>query len=150
MSETRFDLSRDTRGMMWDLLLYIPTVVALLSMAAKFWYGDEANLAYLLVFLASFFCIAGANRVLKTRLMILPSAPVAIEIDKGAPGLVLNNGKRVELVKELKFYSDYAGRTFGLTGLDNSGHRLQFVFHKGQFADPKNYQTVQDKLRKYC
>ena len=82
--------------------------------------------------------------------MILPSAPVAIEIDKGAPGLVLNNGKRVELVKELKFYSDYAGRTFGLTGIDNSGHRLQFVFHKGQFADPHNYQTVQDKLRKCC
>ena len=81
MSETRFDLSRDTKGMMWDLLLYIPTVVALLSMAAKFWYGDDANLAYLLVFLASFFCIAGANRILKTRLMILPNAPVAIEID---------------------------------------------------------------------
>ena len=150
MSETRFNLSQDRKGMMWDLLLYIPTVVALSSMAAKFWYGDDANLAYLLVFLASFFFIAGANRVLKTRLMILPSTPVAIEIDKGLTRLVLRNGKRVELVKELKFYSDYAGRTFGLTGLDNSAQRLQFVFHKGQFSSAQDYQTVQDKLRKCC
>jgi hypothetical protein len=148
MSEVRFNLSQDRKGMMWDLLLYIPTVLALSSMAAKFWYGDDANLAYLLVFLASFFCIAGANRVLKTRLMILPSAPVAIEIDKASTRLVLRNGKLVELVKELKFYSDYAGRTFGLTGMDNSGRRLQFVFHKGQFASAQDYQTVQDKLRK--
>lgn len=150
MSETRFDLSQDRKGMMWDLLLYIPTVVALLSIAANFWYGDDANLAYLLVFLASFFAIAGANRVLKTRLMILPSAPVAIEIDKALARLVLRNGKSVELVKELKFYSDFAGRTFGLTGMDDSGRRLQFVFHKGQFPNPQNYQTVQDKLRKFC
>jgi len=150
MSETRFNLSQDRKGMMWDLLLYIPTVVALSSMAAQFWYGDDANLAYLLVFMASFFCIAGANRVLKTRLMILPSAPVAIEIDKGLTRLVLRNGKRVELVKELKFYSDYAGRTFGLTGLDHSAKRLQFVFHKGQFPSAQDYQTVQDRLRKCC
>ncbi len=150
MSETRIDLLQDRKGMMWDLLLYIPTVLALFSMAAKFWYGDDANLAYLLVFLASFFCIAGANRVLKTRLMVLPSAPVAIEIDKVLIRLVLRNGKRVELVKERKFYSDYAGRTFGLTGLDNLGQRLQFVFHKGQFPTPQDYQTVQDMLRKCC
>ena len=107
MGDARFDLSQDRKGMMWDLLLYIPTVVALLSMAAKFWYGEDANLAYLLVFLASFFCIAGANRVLKTRLMILPSAPVAIEFDKTLPRLVLRNGKVIQLVKDLKFYSDY-------------------------------------------
>lgn len=150
MSETQFDLAQDRKGMMWDLLLYIPTVVALLSMAAKFWYGDDANLAYLLVFLASFFCIAGANRVLKTRLMILPSAPVAIEINKAVVGLKLRNGKRIELVKELKFYSDYAGRTFGLTGMNGVGQRMQFVFHKGQFHNLQDYQAVQDKLRKCC
>ena len=146
----RFDLSQDRKGMMWDLLLYIPTVVALSSMAAKFWYGGDANLAYLLVFLASFFCIAGANRVLKTRLMILPSAPVAIEVDNFIIRLALRNGNCIELAKDLKFYSDYAGRTFGLTGLDNSGKRLQFVFHKGQFTSAQDYQTVQDKLRKCC
>ena len=150
MSETRFELLQDRKGMMWDLLLYVPTVTALLSMAAKFWYGGDANLAYLLLFLGSFFFIAGANRILKTRLMILPSAPVAIEVDKSLIRLALRDGGRVELMKELKYYSDYAGRTFGLAGLDGSGRRLQFVFHKGQFASPENYQALQDKLRKCC
>ena len=150
MSEARFELLQDRKGMMWDLLLYIPTVVALLSMAAKFWYGDEANLAYLLVFMASFFCIAGANRILKTRLMILPSAPVAIEIDKTMVSLVLRNCGRAELVSNLRFYSDYAGRTFGLSGMDNSGKHQQFVFHKGQFPSAQDYQAVQDRLRKCC
>ena len=37
-------------------------------------------MAYLLGFLSCFFLIAGANRILTTRLMWLPSAPVAIEI----------------------------------------------------------------------
>lgn len=150
MSETRFNLSQDRKGMVWDLLLYVPTVTVLLSMAAKFWFGDEVNLAYLLVFLGSFFFIAGASRILKTRLMLLPSAPVAIEIDKPVTRLVLRNGGCVELVKEMRFYSDYAGRTFGLTGLEKSGRRLQFVFHKGQFASAQDYRAVQDKLRSFC
>jgi len=150
MSAVRFDLSQDRKGMTWDLLLYIPTVVALLSMSAKFWYGGDENLAYILLFMASFFCIAGANRVLKTRLMILPSAPIAIQIDKSSPSLVLRNGEQVELVKALRFYSDYAGRTFGLTGQDSSGKVLQYVFHKGQFSSPQDYQKIQDQLRKLC
>lgn len=147
MSESRFTLTQDRKGVMWDLLLYIPTVVALLSMAAKFWFGGDINLAYLFVFLASFFGIAGVNRVLKTRLMLLPSAPVAIEIDKLATRLVLRSGERVELVKDLRYFPDYAGRTFGLTGLDKGGQRLQFVFHKGQFPSAQDYQAVQAKLR---
>lgn len=133
--------------MMWDLLLYVPTVTALFSMAAKFWFGDDINLSYLLVFLGSFFFIAGANRILKTRLMILPSAPIAIEIGKQVVGFVLRNGKRLEIVKELRYYSDYAGKSFGLAGVDNSGQRLQFVFHKGQFPDLKTYQAAQSALR---
>lgn len=133
--------------MMWDLLLYVPTVTALLSMAAKFWFGDDINLAYLLVFLGSFFFIAGANRILKTRLMLLPSAPIAIEIGEQDVGFVLRNGKRVEIVRGLRYYSDYAGKSFGLAGLDNSGQRLQFVFHKGQFPDEKAYQAAQNSLR---
>jgi hypothetical protein len=143
----RFELSQDKKGMVWDLLLYIPTVVALLSMAAKFWYGGDVNLAYLLVFLGSFFCIAGANRILKTRLMLLPTAPVAIEVDKSFTRLMLRSGSSVDLVKDLRFYSDYAGRTFGLTGLDGSGRRVQFVFHRGQFQSSQDYQAVQDKIR---
>jgi hypothetical protein len=143
----RFELKQDRRGMMWDLLLYVPTVTALLSMAAKFWFGDDANLAYLLTFLGSFFFIAGANRVLKTRLMLLPSAPVAIEISSQAVILVLRSGKRIELLKDLRYYSDYAGRSFGLGGLDGSGQRLQFIFHKGQFPSEQDYQSAQNALR---
>jgi hypothetical protein len=147
MSETRFSLMQDRKGMMWDLLLYIPTVTALLSMAAKFWFGNDNNLAYLLLFLGSFFLIAGTNRILKTRLMLLPSAPVAIEIDKQAIYLVLRNGKRIGLLKDMRYYSDYAGRSFGLAGMDGTGRRLQFVFHKGQFSSEQDYKTVQDALR---
>lgn len=146
MSGVRIDLKRDRKGMMWDLLLYVPTVTALFSMAAKFWYGDEINLAYLLMFLGSFFFIAGANRILKTRLMVLPSAPVSLEISKQAVGLGLRSGKRVELLKDLKYYSDYAGRTFGLAGLDGSGHRMQYIFHKGQFPSEQDFQSAKDAL----
>lgn len=147
MENQRFDLVPDHKGMVWDLLLYVPTVVALVAMAAKFWYAGETNLSYLLAFLASFFFIAGANRILKTRLMLLPSAPIAIEVGKEATRLILRNGVPMDLIKELRFYSDYAGRSFGLSGLDGSGKRLQFVFHKGQFADERNYKSAIDALR---
>lgn len=133
--------------MAWDLLLYIPTVTALFSMAAKFWFGDDINLAYLLTFLGSFFFIAGANRILKTRLMLLPSAPVAIEIEKQAVSLVMRNGQRADLLKDVRYYSDYAGRSFGLAGLDGTGRRLQFILHKGQFASEQDYQGAQNALR---
>ncbi len=147
MSDVRIDLRQDRKGMMWDLLLYVPTVTALFSMAAKFWYGDDSNLAYLLTFLGSFFLIAGANRILKTRLMVLPSAPVSLEITKQAVTLGLRGGKRIELMKDLKYYSDYAGRTFGLAGLDGSGRRMQYIFHKGQFPSEQDYQSAQNALR---
>ncbi len=147
MAETRFILQQDRTGMMWDLLLYVPTVLALSSMAAKFWFGNDANMAYLFVFLASFFCIAGANRVLKTRLMLLPSSPVAIEVEKQTARMLLRGGGQAELMKDLRYFPDYSGRTFGLTGMDGNGQRLQFVFHKGQFATPDEYRIVQDRLR---
>lgn len=132
---------------MWDLLLYIPTVVALSSMAVKFWFADDVNLAYLFVFLASFFCIAGANRVLKTRLMLLPSSPVAIEMGEQTARLLLRNGERAELLKDLRYFPDYSGRTFGLTGMDGNGRRIQFVFHKGQFSTADEYGAIQNQLK---
>lgn len=147
MSVTRFSLVQDRKGMMWDLLLYVPTVVALLSMVVKFWYGGNASLAYLFSFLASFFFIAGANRILKTRLMLLPTAPIAIEIGKQVTRIIMRNGEHVELVKDLRIYADYSGRTFGLAGLDKLDQRLQFVFHKGQFSSIKDYQAIQEMLR---
>jgi hypothetical protein len=144
----QFLLTEDRRGMLWDLLLYVPTVVALLSMAAKFWYGEDTNYAYLFAFLASFFAIAGVNRILKTRLMLLPTSPVAIEVGKNAATLTLRRGDRIELVGELRFYTDYAGKSFGLAGLNKSGQRLQYVFHRGQFADPRDYDAIKDALRR--
>jgi len=147
MSDTRFNLVQDRKGMMWDLLLYVPTVVALLSMVAKFWYGGDVSLAYLFSFLASFFFIAGANRILKTRLMLLPTAPIAIEIGEQVTRIIMRNGENVELVKDIRLYADYSGRSFGLAGLDKLDQRLQFVFHKGQFSSIKDYQAVQEKYK---
>jgi hypothetical protein len=97
--------------------------------------------------LGSFFLIAGANRILKTRLMLLPSAPITITVEKTAVHLALRSGETVDLVKNLRFYSDYAGRSFGLSGQNGSGKQLQFVFHKGQFSSPQDYQLITDKLR---
>lgn len=146
-AEPRFVLKQDRGGMMWDLLLYIPTVLALSSMAIKFWFADDVNLAYLFVFLASFFCIAGANRVLKTRLMLLPSSPVAIDLGKETARLLLRGGGQVELLKDMRYFPDYSGRTFGLTGMDGNGRRIQFVFHKGQFSTSDEYRAIQDQLK---
>jgi hypothetical protein len=143
MAGKSINLVRDTKGMYWDLLLYVPTVTALLSMAAKFWFGGDVNLAYLLLFLGSFFFIAGANRILKTRLMVLPSAPIALTVkNRDSVSLALRDGKELELVSGLKFYPDYAGKSFGLVGHDKAGQRAQFVFHKGQFPSEQDFQSV--------
>jgi len=139
----------DRKGMLWDLLLYVPTVAALASIGAKLWYGGDKNLAYLLCFLASFFLIAGSSRILKTRLMLLPSAPVALELNKQYIRLEQRDGKVIDLVKEQRFYSDYSGRSFGISGLDGRGERLQFVFHKGQFQDASQYDGTVETLRRY-
>ena len=147
MSDTRFVLVQDYKGMMWDLLLYVPTVIALLSMVVKFWYSGDVSLAYLFSFLASFFVIAGVNRILKTRLMLLSTAPIAIEIGKQITQIIMRNGEQVELVKDLRIYADYSGRSFGLAGLDKLGQRVQFVFHKGQFPSIKDYQAIQEMLK---
>jgi hypothetical protein len=147
-SETRFTLKQDRNGMIWDLLLYIPTVAALLAISASAWYEGNPNLSYLLLFLASFFFIAGASRILKTRLMLLPSSPVAIETGNQSATLFLRNGQTISLLKEVKLYKDLSGKTFGLTGMDEQGKRLQFVFHKGQFALERDFQAIQKKYGK--
>ena len=134
--------------MVWDLLLYVPTVAVLASLAAKLWYGDDRNLAYLLYFLTCFFFIIGFNRIFKTRLMLLPSAPVRMEMSGQSVGLVQRNGARVDLVKKLRYYSDFSGRSFGLSGLNGAGKQLQFVFHKGQFATVGQYNSAQESLKR--
>jgi hypothetical protein len=75
--------------------------------------------------------------------MLLPSAPVALRVkDRHSVCLTLRNGKELELGGDLKFYPDYAGRSFGLAGQDKAGQRVQFIFHKGQFSNEQDYQSV--------
>ena len=133
--------------MVWDLMLYIPTVVALGSISTSFWYGDNHNMGYLFFFLTCFFLIAGFNRVFKTRLMLLPSSPVSLRMKAESLELVQRNGAQVDLVKNLRYYPDYSGKSFGISGLDGTGKQIQYVFHKGQFANPDQYESFQKLLR---
>lgn len=144
----QFSLVQDRRGVMWDALLYIPTVTALLLIALKLWYGAEQTLAYVLVFLASFFFIVGLNRIL-SRMMILPSSPTAIEIDKQGIYLNLRNAQRISLMKDLRYYPDYSGKSFGLSGMDLAGKRHQYVFHRGQYPTPAVFDEIRSLLNVY-
>ena len=141
-----YELVPDKRGLVWDLLLYIPTVTALALISVNLWYSPNQTWAYLLVFLASFFFVAGLNRVLG-RMLLLPTAPVALSVEKNGVQLTLRNGSQVDLVKDVRFFSDYAGKSFGLTGMDLSGKKRQFVFHRGQFPDESAYKATSDSLR---
>lgn len=146
----RVDLVQDQKGVVWDLLLYIPTVIALASIAASFWYSDDHNMGYLFFFLTCFFFIVGFNRIFKTRLMLLPSAPICLQVNEQNLGLLQRNGTQVDLVKNLRYYSDYAGKSFGISGLNGAGKQLQFVFHRGQFASLDQYNIVQETLKRHC
>ncbi len=146
---SRYALMRDKAGMVWDLLLYVPTVAVLGLLALRLWYGENQGVAYVLFFMASFFFIAGANRILKTRLMLLPSAPVALEVSPQQVRLELRGGERVSLVKDVRFYTDTQGKSFGLSGKDPLGNPLQFVFHRGQFADQATYRQVTEAFAPY-
>jgi hypothetical protein len=143
-ASTRFDLLPDHKGAVWDLLLYVPTVLALGSVGAKLWFGHDQSLAYLLSFLACFFTLVGGNRVLKTRLLLLPSAPVRLIVDADQVHVVSRQGSTVSLLKAHKLYDDLAGKSFGLAGLNAEGKRLSFVFHLANFAD----EAAFDKVRK--
>ena len=135
--------------MLWDLLLYVPTVIALISISVNLWYGGNKSFAYLLSFLASFFFIVGLNRILTTRLMLLPTSPVALATTRQQLTVELRDGGRVDLAKEVRFYPDYAGKSFGLSGMDISGKRRQYVFHRGQFADEAVFKELCASLNIY-
>ena len=147
--DSRYSLVQDRKGVLWDLLLYVPTVIALVSIAFNLWYGGNKAFAYLLCFLASFFFIVGLNRILTTRLMLLPSSPVALTTNRQQLTVLLRNGGRVDLAKQVRFYPDYAGKSFGLSGMDVSGKRRQYVFHRGQFADEAVFKELCSSLNIY-
>ena len=146
-AENIFTFVPDKRGMWWDLALYVPTIVALLSVASQFWYSGNQGFTYLLIFLTTFIALIGFNRVFKTRLMVLPKSPVALCVSKKNVKVSLKNNDELDLAQEIRFFSDMAGKSFGLTGLDLSGKRQQFVFHKGQFANPADFDAVKASLR---
>lgn len=151
MAETdkHFNLVQDRKGMVLDILLYVATVIALLLLAAKLWYGPYQAGTYVLVFLATFICFIGFNRIFKTRLMMVPTAPVAILVGKQRVSLELRNGAKVDLVKGVRFFGDFVGKSFGLTGMDMSGKQQQFVFHRGQFADEAQFKDAKSFLQVY-
>ncbi len=144
-----FQLAPDKKGVVWDLLLYIPTVVFLTSIGLKMWYSvSDQSWAYVLFFAASFFFLTGANRI-ASRMMLLPSAPAALEVAKQSVALVMRSGERIELVKELRYYADSAGKSFGLVGLDLNGKRRQYVFHRGQFGGEALFKDIRSILSIY-
>ncbi|MDQ6959939.1 MAG: hypothetical protein Q9M27_02830 [Mariprofundaceae bacterium] len=136
-------LCADTRGVLWDAVLYVPTVSVLAFYGLTLWYGQEhMPWAYLLWFMACFFAIAGGKRIMG-RLLLLPGTPVAIEVDKKRKvSIFLKDGKTVSLMRDLRYFKDYAGKSFGLSGLDSTGKQWQFVFHKGQFGTESGFSQV--------
>lgn len=149
MAKSEYNLAPDRRGAAWDALLYLPVVILLGAYALVLWYQNNQAFAYLLMFLACFMGFIGGNRILSGRLMLLPSAPVALSVSKQHVTVRLRNNDRVSLVKEVRFFSDYAGKSFGLTGLDMSGKKRQYVFHRGQFESPTIYEDAMSSLRVY-
>jgi len=144
------ELIKDKTGMWWDVALYVPTVVFLLSIAFKMWYTADKNWSYLLVFMATFFFFVGVNRILTTRLMLLPQSPLSIDANKERVVLGLRNGEAVELVKNVRYFPDFTGKSFALTGFDLAGKKRQHVFHKGQFPDESEYKDLREFLRIYA
>src|SRR3569832_1133719 len=142
----RYEFREDRMGMVWDLVLYVPTVAALFSIAAKLWYSANQSWSYLLVFLGSYFLLVGANRIL---LLCLPTAPVALEIAKSLVRVHLRSGEAVDLVKNVRFYSEVGGKTFALTAMDLSGKKQQYIFHAGQFQDEAAYKSAKAYLEVY-
>jgi hypothetical protein len=84
------------------------------------------------------------------RMLLLPSAPVAIDVSKQRVVVETRNGKRAELVKNVRYYPDYAGKSFGLVGMDLNGARKQFVFHRGQFSEADAFKRISTTLKVYA
>jgi len=147
--EVQCELQPDSKGVIWDLALYVPTVGFLILTGLKFWYphGEDEWIGYMLMFLGFFFLMVGGGRVLR-RLLILPSAPVAMDINRERIRMALKGGDAVSLIKDIRFFADHAGKSFGLTGMGNTGAKLQFVFHRNQFRG-EDYEAVTKSLEKY-
>jgi len=150
IKEKRCVLQQDKNGMWWDLALYVPTVVFLLSIALKFWYSSNQDWTYILLFAATYFFIAGASRILKVRLMVLPASPIVFDVNKQRILLELRGKDKVELVKNVRYYADFVGKSFAISGMDLSGRKKQYVFSRGQFANDAEFSELRDFLKMYA
>ncbi len=144
-----FSLEKDRQGMLWDVLMYVPTVGGLAGVSFMFWFDGEQGLSYILFFLACFFLYQGAHRIMQ-RLMLLPSSPVALTVAKQGVQLATRSGESVELVKDVRYFTDYAGKSFALSGIDMGGGKRQYVFHRGQFPDAEAYKRAGDALKPFA
>lgn len=144
-----FELSKDRKGVIWDAMMYVPTVLGLGTGAFMFWYDKNQGLAYLLFFLACFFFYQGVHRVLG-RMLVLPQSPVSLDVSKQRVVLEMRNGDVVELIKDVRYFSDHAGKSFGLTGMDMMGAKRQYVFHKGQFAEDAAFGRIGAALKVFA
>jgi len=144
-----YQLQTDNKGMLWDVLLYLPTVTGLGVGGAIFWNSGSQSLAYLLLFLTFFFLYQGLHRV-SGRLMFLPTSPISLEVSKQTVSIQLKNNEKVDLVKDVRYFSDYAGKSFGLTGMDLQGRKRQYVFHKGQFQAEADFQRIGSFLKVFA
>ena len=135
--------------MIWDLLLYIPAVVILLFVSLRLWLGPDKTWTYATVAIASFLCIQGAMRILKTRLMLLPQAPVGLDIGNQRIRVELRNGQTVQLVSKLRYFPDFAGKTIAISGTDLNGKDHQYIFHLGQFRDTSAFKDLRGFLEVY-
>lgn len=147
--ETEYQLVQDKRGAIWDLLLYIPTLGVMILIAFQLWFSGNKELTYLLIFMTTIVFFIAFNRIAKTRLMYLPSAPVAFSVSKKGVSLRLKNGTVVSLVKDLRFFADLAGKSIGLVGVDLGGAKHQFVFHRGQFDDDVKFDRSKAQLKMF-
>ncbi len=148
-TQSDFSLVEDKRGVMWDLVLYVPTLIALIVLAVKYWYSGDENITYLLMFLTTFIFLIAFNRIFKTRLMMMPSSPTSFSVSKKGVAVSLKNGLSVELIKDVRFFTDMAGKSFGLTGVDLEGAKKQFVFHRGQFESDEQFDGSKARLRAF-
>ena len=146
-ASSRFEFVPDKKGVLWDLLLYIPTLIALISVATQLWYSGNKPFTYVLIFMTTIIFLIAYNRILKTRLMVLGSSPVALDISKHSVVMELKSGEPLQLVKDVRFFSDMAGRSFALSGIDGRGKKQQHVFHKGQFSSEKEFDSARAILK---
>ena len=147
--EVQCDLRPDKAGTLWDLALYVPTVGVLLLWGMKLWYAgdDQQWVGYALMFLGFFFLMVGGGRVMR-RLLLHPQAPVAMDINRERVRMKLKGGQYASLMKDIRFFTDHAGKSFGLTGKDTTGIKRQFVFHRKQFTE-EDFMAAIKALDKY-